>query len=223
MSLALALTSFLSLRGTAKALYLLAQDMGHLLGGPRDMGRSPAVGGALSPGCHPAVGTSHQGTLQGHLQGSRGGAAAPVLAKHLAKGPRSKILGRGAHIEQLLAINLSALAHHRVRSGSQRPPVTAGGVLACCGHLATPGDTSVGGRCLHATPSLGGDGVRRGRGGGGEEGGEREGEGGEGSASSSQQVLSPRVPAPWGREHREPCEATLPVIEYSIFEITLRN
>lgn len=35
--------------------------------------------------------------------------------------------------------------------------------------------------------------------------------------------LPPRVPAPWGREHREPCEATLSLIEYSVFGITLRN
>lgn len=95
LSLALALTSFLSLRGANKTLCLLAQGLGHLLGGPRDMGGRPAVGDAPSPGCHPAVGTSHQGTLQGHLQGSRGGAAAPVLAKHLAKGPCSRIFGEG--------------------------------------------------------------------------------------------------------------------------------
>lgn len=35
--------------------------------------------------------------------------------------------------------------------------------------------------------------------------------------------LSLRVPPPWEREHREPCKATLSLIEYSIFKITLRN
>lgn len=35
--------------------------------------------------------------------------------------------------------------------------------------------------------------------------------------------LSLKVPPPCGREHREPCKATLSLIEYSIFKITLRN
>lgn len=35
--------------------------------------------------------------------------------------------------------------------------------------------------------------------------------------------LPPRVRPPRGREHREPCKATLLLIEYSIFKITLRN
>lgn len=32
-----------------------------------------------------------------------------------------------------------------------------------------------------------------------------------------------RAPPPRGREHGEPCKATLSLIEYSIFKITLRN
>lgn len=35
--------------------------------------------------------------------------------------------------------------------------------------------------------------------------------------------LPPRARPPQGREHGEPCKATLLLIEYSIFKITLRN
>lgn len=154
---------------------------------PQGYGREPCCGGCAVPRVSPSCGDITPGHLAGTPAGQPGGGELRPLSlpSTLQRAHAAGFLGRGAHIDQLLAINLSALAHHRVRSGSQRPPVTAGGVLACCGHLATPGDTSVGGRCLHAAPSLGGDGVRRGRGGGGEEGGEREGEGGGGSASSS--------------------------------------
>lgn len=35
--------------------------------------------------------------------------------------------------------------------------------------------------------------------------------------------LPPRVRPPQGKEHREPYKATLLLIKYSIFKITLRN